>query len=143
VAFILESSLFSGKGEWLARATAGPYRSIVRPSGQTEGIAPAPDTGEKVALGEGFKVIRGYLRYGSVIHLAVSNKPPEYQGFEPAYGERVVFVIICVWFRHERVVPYVSGGVKPQPPFLIGAIAYMLHRMAYSRSGSYPLIRCI
>jgi hypothetical protein len=43
------------RGERLARATSGPDGSVVRPSGEAEGIRPAADACEEMMLGVSHK----------------------------------------------------------------------------------------
>jgi len=58
---IVNTSPFSCDRERLARARACPNGAVVRPSGETEGIAPPSDACEEVALGEASEVIRCHI----------------------------------------------------------------------------------
>jgi hypothetical protein len=51
VPVVVEALALSGCTERLAGAGAGPDRSIVGPSGETEGVGPDADACEEVALG--------------------------------------------------------------------------------------------
>jgi hypothetical protein len=48
--------LRSGGREGLTGATACPYGSVVRPSGESKGKRPATNSGEEMALGVSLKV---------------------------------------------------------------------------------------
>jgi hypothetical protein len=50
VAFIGGAESGAGARERLARATTCPNRSVIGPSGESEGVAPDADSGEKMAL---------------------------------------------------------------------------------------------
>jgi hypothetical protein len=63
VAGIISPSLGACRTEGLAGAATGPNRSVVIPSGESEGVAPAPDPGEEVALGESSEV--GGMDFGN------------------------------------------------------------------------------
>ena len=65
VAFVGFAFLFSGGAEGLARATASPDGSIVRPIRHSEGDGPSTDSGEEVTLGEALEVIGMQLRDGA------------------------------------------------------------------------------
>jgi len=56
VPFVIESFLFPGCAERLAGTASGPHRSIIGPSGLTQGKAPKATPGKKMALGESCKV---------------------------------------------------------------------------------------
>jgi hypothetical protein len=58
VPWIVCTGSFARDGERLARATPRPHRPVVWPPGETEGVAPAPDPGKEVALGEASEVQR-------------------------------------------------------------------------------------
>jgi hypothetical protein len=58
---IVNSGAFACDRERLARATPRPNKSVVWPPGEAEGVGPASDPGEKVALGEASEVIRGNI----------------------------------------------------------------------------------
>jgi|TARA_R110000824_G_scaffold301238_1_gene489255 hypothetical protein len=52
VARIVSPSLGARRAEGLTGARTCPNRSVVIPAGESEGVAPAPDPGKEVALGE-------------------------------------------------------------------------------------------
>jgi len=56
VALVLNSTTLTGCAEGLAGAACGPDWPGIRPSGEAQGVAPDPDAGEEVALGESGKV---------------------------------------------------------------------------------------
>jgi hypothetical protein len=57
VARIVSPSLGTCRAEGLAWATTRPNRSVVRPSGESEGVGPATDPGEEVALGKSSEIV--------------------------------------------------------------------------------------
>jgi len=56
MALIIEAAFAPCGAEGLAGAAPGPDWSVVRPPGEPEGVAPDPDAGEEVALGESHEV---------------------------------------------------------------------------------------
>jgi len=56
VALVLDASTLPGCTERLAWAACCPGWPGIRPSGEAQGVAPDPDAGEEVALGESGKV---------------------------------------------------------------------------------------
>jgi len=56
VAFIGGAESGAGARERLARATTCPNRSVIGPSGESEGVTPDADSGEKVTLNKSAKV---------------------------------------------------------------------------------------
>ena len=57
VPLIIEPAAFACRAERLARAAPCPDFLVVRPSCESEGVAPDPDAGKEVALGEPSKVV--------------------------------------------------------------------------------------
>jgi hypothetical protein len=55
--FVVERFPFTGRAEGLAGAGACPDFAVVGPSGETQGMAPDADSGEKVALAESSEII--------------------------------------------------------------------------------------
>lgn len=56
VARIVGTFAFARHAPRLAGAAAGPALPVVGPSGESQGVGPAPDAGEEVALGEAGEV---------------------------------------------------------------------------------------
>jgi hypothetical protein len=56
VSIISGAFLGAGGAEGLAWATARPNRSVVRPSGKAQGVAPTAKAGEEMALNKSGKV---------------------------------------------------------------------------------------
>jgi hypothetical protein len=75
VARIVSPNLGACAREGLAGAGARPNRSGVVPSGKSEGVTPAADAGEEVALKEAIDV--GGLNIGNTpfIDFAIGNQP--------------------------------------------------------------------
>ena len=61
VPFVRLAPLLTGGAEGLAGAASSPHRPVVGPSGKAEGVRPAADPGEEVALGEASEVIRCHI----------------------------------------------------------------------------------
>jgi len=61
VPWIVSTGAFARDRKRLAGAASSPNRSVVGPLGEAEGVAPAPDSGEEVALSESPKFIRGNI----------------------------------------------------------------------------------
>jgi hypothetical protein len=56
MSMVVEPFATAGRRERLAGTTPCPDFLAVRPSGEAQGVAPDPDAGEEVALGESGKV---------------------------------------------------------------------------------------
>jgi hypothetical protein len=61
VSGVVNSDAFACDRERLAGAASGPHRPVVGPPGEAEGVGPAADPGEEVALGVSPKFIRGNI----------------------------------------------------------------------------------
>jgi len=72
---VVLSSPFPGATEWLTRATSGPNRLIIRPSGETQGERPAANSREPVTLRELRDIPWQNVAYASVVNHAISNQP--------------------------------------------------------------------
>jgi len=70
---IVGAPAFSRDAERLARARAGPERSVVGPSGKSGGNAPEAASGEEMTLCEASKVIRPDVGYAPSVDFAVCD----------------------------------------------------------------------
>jgi hypothetical protein len=75
VARIVTPSLGAGRREGLAGATAGPYRSVVGPAGESKGKRPAANPAEEVALNEPVEISRANIGNTPFIDFTVRNLP--------------------------------------------------------------------
>lgn len=75
VPLVNKPSAFACRAERLARAGAGPNRSVIQPSGSAQGVGPDADPGEKMALCVGSKVIGGYVLNRAGVDVARRNVP--------------------------------------------------------------------
>jgi hypothetical protein len=57
VPLVSKPSAFACRAERLAWARAGPNRSVIWPSGLSQGIGPDANSGEKVALSKSIKLV--------------------------------------------------------------------------------------
>jgi hypothetical protein len=94
VPIIGKSLLASGAGERLARAGARIDRTIVRPTGEPQGIRPAADSREPVPLAESTHFACRDLLNRSFIYLSVRDQSVAYQVSEPLGCEGVDFVVV-------------------------------------------------
>ena len=78
VALVSVALPFARSREWLAGARACPNRSV-SPAGELEGVGPAPDPGEEVALREVLDIARHYLLYRAAVHFAPWDQPFAHQ----------------------------------------------------------------
>jgi hypothetical protein len=95
VPVVIEAFSLSGGAEWLAGAGAGPDRSVVGPSCETEGIGPDADAGEEVALGVAAEVRSSHVPNGSVIYVTFRYQFTVDQVAQPLRGVGVYLVIVC------------------------------------------------
>jgi len=94
VPLVNKPSAFACRAERLARTGTGPNRSVVAPSGLSEGVAPHANACEKVALGETSKVAGVNIFYSPFIHNAGRDVPGVNQVAQPLGGRRVNLVVI-------------------------------------------------
>jgi hypothetical protein len=73
MSLIFEPLTFSDIGEWLARTASGPDLSLIRPSGESQGVTPNSDPCEEMALCESSEVIRSHINNTPCIHFTVSD----------------------------------------------------------------------
>jgi hypothetical protein len=85
---------FSRTTEGLARTTTRPNRSVIGPSGESEGEAPSADAGEEMALGVASEVVGSHIGDRSCINVTFRYLPSFNQFPQPCSGERVEFVIV-------------------------------------------------
>ncbi|HUD73749.1 MAG TPA: hypothetical protein VMQ76_01655 [Terracidiphilus sp.] len=74
VSLIICSQSFSSAAKRLARATAGPDRFIVRPSGEAQGGGPSANPGKEMALRESCKVFWFDIEYAPFVNYTIRNK---------------------------------------------------------------------
>src|SRR5581483_1005058 len=94
VTLVIGRLAFAGGGEGLAGTTAAPNRSVVGPSGETQGIAPAADDGEEVALRVAAKVVGPHVDDAALVNVAWGDEASGDEVAEPLRGIRVVLVVI-------------------------------------------------
>jgi hypothetical protein len=94
VALVLDASALPGRAEGLAGAACGPDWLGIRPSGEAQGVAPDPDAGEEVALGESGKVAWLDIYDAPLVNLPVSNEPDGNEIAQPLRRERINLVVV-------------------------------------------------
>jgi hypothetical protein len=94
VALVLDAPALSGCAEGLAWAACGPDWPGIRPAGEAQGVAPDPDPGKEVALGEPGKVARLDIYDAPFVDLPVGNEPDGDQVPQPLRRERVDLIIV-------------------------------------------------
>ena len=94
MALIVAATLRAGRAEWLAGARASPNRSVVGNPGESQGVAPASDTGEEVALTVGSQIVGSYIENAPFVNIAGCNQTATDQLAQPRSGVRIVFVVV-------------------------------------------------
>nr|WP_231038802.1 hypothetical protein [Nitratidesulfovibrio oxamicus] len=92
---VSKPNAFACRAERLTRTGAGPHRSVVGPSGKSQGIAPHPDTGKEVALVKPGKVSWNDIFNAPLIDFPGSNVPGLDEFAQPCSSEWVMLVVIC------------------------------------------------
>lgn len=85
---------FAGAAKWLTGATARPNRSVIGPASESQGVGPAADAGEEMALDEVSEVIGSHVLDVSIIDFAIGYQPCLDEFAQPCCGERVVLVVV-------------------------------------------------
>ena len=111
---IFEALAFAGAAEGLAGARARPNRSVIGPTGESEGIRPSSDPGEEVALGEASQILRLDELDVSLVNVAWGDEPLGDEPSEPLGREGLVLVVV---------------GRPIHPPCLFPKIGFPLPRM--------------
>jgi hypothetical protein len=78
----------------LTRTGAGPNRSVIGPSGQSERVAPSGNAGEEVTLPISFKVLGGYVENAAVIDMTGGDQARLDQVAQPVGCKPIIFVIV-------------------------------------------------
>jgi hypothetical protein len=94
VPLVIKPSSFACRAERLARTGTGPNKSVVAPSGRSQGMAPNADTGKEVALGETAQVAWVDIFNTSFINIARRDVPGFNQVAQPLGGRRVNLVVV-------------------------------------------------
>src|SRR5688500_9028317 len=92
--FVANASDFAPDRERLARATAGPALSLVRPASEAEGVAPSSDAGEEMSLGESSNIVGCYIRNTSFVDFPISYQVLLGQFAQPRRRKRINFVVV-------------------------------------------------
>jgi hypothetical protein len=116
---VVEALAFAGGAERLAGARRRPDRLIDGPAGELEGVGPAADAGEEVALGEAGDFACSQVGDRSLIDFAIGD-----QAFlgEPAEPFRGAWVVVVVEVGHSttrsvRALP----SIQVRRPFFANA----------------------
>jgi hypothetical protein len=94
VPLVIKPSSFACRAERLARTGTSPNRSVVAPSGRSQGIAPNSDTGKEVALGEASQVAGVDIFNTPFVNIAGRNVPGFDQVAQPLCGRWINFVVV-------------------------------------------------
>jgi hypothetical protein len=94
VTFVGCTCSFARGAEGLAWAGACPNRSVIAPSGETQGDAPSSDAGEEVALCVSSEVICLHILDAALVDVACRDLPGRNEIAKPLRGVRVDLVII-------------------------------------------------
>jgi hypothetical protein len=70
VAVVIACLALAGGAEGLAGAGTGPNRSVIGPSGETQGDGPSADAGEEMALAVAAEVGRSHVNDASLVNVA-------------------------------------------------------------------------
>jgi len=97
------------RAERLARATPGPYRTVVGPPGEPQGVAPDADAGEEVALRVTSEVSWSNIAYVSLVYVAWRDEAGGDQISQPLRSIRVDLVVVG---RHRRSCSVRRWGIK-------------------------------
>jgi hypothetical protein len=93
VPLVGKSKPAAGRAERLARATAGPDRAVVRPTGETQRVRPRADACEEVALVIADKLLWRDIADIPFVDVAGSNQTRGDQVAQPLGRVRVVLVV--------------------------------------------------
>jgi hypothetical protein len=94
VPLVIKPSAFACRAERLARTGTSPNRSVVAPSGRSQGMAPNADTSKEVALGEAAQVAWVDIFNTPFINIAGGDVPSFNQVAQPLSGCWVNFVVV-------------------------------------------------
>ena len=93
MARVIKPSAFSRRGEAGAGARARPNRSVIGPSGKSQGVIPDCNSGKEVALSKSSKVGGVHVRDAALIHFSRCNDVLADQFAEPGRFLGIDFVV--------------------------------------------------
>lgn len=94
VAGIGVAEAFARRRVGLAGAGTRPNRSVSGPAGEGEGVGPAADAGEEVALGEASEISGEHVGDAAGVHGAGGEVAGGDECAEPAGGAGIVFIVV-------------------------------------------------
>jgi hypothetical protein len=94
VSLIVAATLLAGRAEGLAGARACPNRSVIRPSCESQGVAPSADAGEEVALCVAAQVVGLNIDDAALVNVPGCDVSGCDEVSEPLSGIGVDFVVI-------------------------------------------------
>jgi hypothetical protein len=100
MAGIVGAIAFPSAREGLTGTGARPDGSVVRPAGESEGVAPSPDAGEEVTLSVGHKVGCLDISDGPFVHVSRRDLIGLDELAQPGRRERVDLVVIGAIYCH-------------------------------------------
>lgn len=103
---VFRGESFARDTERLAGTTASPTWLVVGPTGETKGIGPSADTGEKVALDVSSKFNWFNISYRPFIDHTIGDRTRLDQFAQPRCGLGIIFVVVVHYALK-------SGGIRP------------------------------
>jgi hypothetical protein len=94
VPLVIKPSAFACRAERLARTGTGPNRSVIAPSGRSQGMAPNANTGKEVALGKTAQVAGVDIFNTPFVNNAGGDVPGVNKVAQPLGGVGVDFVVV-------------------------------------------------
>jgi hypothetical protein len=94
VALVIGRLAFAGGAERLARATSRPNRSVIGPSGKSEGVGPPADAGKEMALRIAPEIAGSHVDDASLVDIAWRDVSGGDEVAEPLGGIRVDLVVV-------------------------------------------------
>jgi hypothetical protein len=108
VARVIKPLAFSCGAKARTGATSRPNRSVIGPSGESQGAAPHSNAGKEVALAESVQIFGSNFGDRSLIHFSRRDDVLVYQFPQP-----------CCFLRIVLVVPVQSVVPPPPPPHIL------------------------
>lgn len=121
--------------EGLARAGAGPDRSVVWPGGEAEGVGPDSDPREEVTLGEPPEVGWSDVIYAPLVDFAGSDVAGGDQVAQPLGGEGIDLVVVGPQLASFGYVAVAVAGARDS--FVFPHFRFVLHA-SQAKMQSHP-----
>jgi hypothetical protein len=103
VPLVIKPAAFACRGERLAWAGSGPHGTVIRPSGEPQGVGPSANAGEEMALGVASEVVGPHVCDRPLVNVAWGDVTGFNEVAEPLSGIGVNLVVVGDHLENSKV----------------------------------------